>query len=159
MEKLYPMNPMRDDEYFMREALKEAEKARAIGEVPVGAVIVSNGEIIARAYNLRETTGDPTNHAEVLVIRKAAAIKKHWRLSDVTLYVTLEPCPMCAGAIILARIKRLVYGALDPKSGATGSLMNLVQDERLNHRVEVTSGILQGECGTILKDFFRERRK
>lgn len=146
------------DNYFMKEALQEAEKAQLIGEVPIGAIIVYEGKIVARAHNLRETTGDPTGHAEILAIRKAADLKNHWRLTNMTLYVTLEPCPMCAGAIIQARIKRLVFGASDPKAGATGSLMNLVQDERLNHRVEVTSGILGTECGKILKDFFRERR-
>lgn len=150
---------LKNDEQFMREALFEAEKAADLKEVPVGAVIVAGGEIIARAHNLRETTGDPTAHAEVLALREAARINKHWRLTGMSLYVTLEPCTMCAGALVLARINRLIFGAADPKAGAVGSLMNLVQDPRLNHRVEVTAGILGDECGKILKEFFRERRK
>ena len=143
---------------FMREALAEADQAARIGEVPIGAVLVRNDQIIARAHNLRETSGDPTAHAEILALREAAETQRHWRLTGTTLYVTLEPCPMCAGALVQARVERLVYGAADPKAGATGSLMNLVQDDRLNHRVEVTSGVLATECGTILKEFFRERR-
>jgi len=146
------------DEQFMREALREAEKAAEVQEVPVGAVVVANGKIIARAHNLRETTGDPTAHAEILALREAARINKHWRLTGMSLYVTLEPCSMCAGALVLARIDRLIFGASDPKAGAVGSLMNLVQDPRLNHRVEVTAGILGDECGKILKDFFKKRR-
>jgi tRNA(adenine34) deaminase len=147
-----------DDIVFMREALVEAEKAADLGEVPVGAVIVRDGAIIARAHNLRETTGDPTAHAELLVLQKVAKISKHWRLTGMELYVTLEPCTMCGGAMVLARIDRLIYGASDPKAGAAGSLMNVVQDGRLNHRVEVSAGILADECGKILKDFFKERR-
>ncbi|HOJ77246.1 MAG TPA: tRNA adenosine(34) deaminase TadA [Bacillota bacterium] len=143
---------------FMREALKEAEVASKLGEVPVGAVIVVDNSIIARGHNLRELTGDPTAHAEIVAIRKAAEVRKHWRLTDMTLYVTLEPCPMCAGAIVQARIDRLVFGAYDPKSGAAGSLMNILQDKRLNHQLEVTAGILADDCGKILKDFFKDRR-
>jgi tRNA(adenine34) deaminase len=149
---------LRQDEIFMREALKEAASAAASGEVPVGAVLVGNNQIVAKAYNLRETSGDPTAHAEILALRQAAAIRKHWRLADLTLYCTLEPCSMCAGALVQARIARLVYGASDPKAGAAGSLMNLVQDERLNHRLEVTRGVLATDSEVILKQFFRNRR-
>jgi tRNA(adenine34) deaminase len=154
----FPGSQAEMDRQFIREAMIEAEKAARIGEVPIGAVIVYDGEVVARAHNLRETTGDPTAHAELLVLRAAAERKHHWRLTDTTLYVTLEPCPMCAGAIVLARVKRLVYGACDPKAGAAGTLMNIVQDSRLNHQVEVASGVLATECGQILKDFFRNRR-
>jgi tRNA(adenine34) deaminase len=146
------------DELFMQKALEEAILAAASGEVPVGAVVVGNNQIIAKAHNLREFTGDPTAHAEILALRQAATIRRHWRLSGLTLYCTLEPCPMCAGALVQARIARLVYGASDPKAGATGSLMNLVQDRRLNHRLEVTSGILAAESEAILKKFFQSRR-
>jgi tRNA(adenine34) deaminase len=152
-------NRLPNDIIFMREALVEAQKAAALGEVPVGAVIVKDGGIIARAHNQRELTGDPTAHAELIALQEAAKIAKHWRLTGMSLYVTLEPCTMCAGALVLARIDRLIYGASDPKAGAAGSLMNVVQDERLNHRVEVSAGILAEECGKILKDFFRERRQ
>lgn len=151
-------NLLEMDQYFIREAFSEAEKAGRMGEVPVGAVFVLANRIIARAHNLRETTGDPTAHAEILVLRAASKYHKHWRLSGGTLYTTLEPCPMCAGAMIQARIDRLVFGAHDPKGGAAGSLMNLLQDQRFNHQVEITSGILEVECGTILKEFFKERR-
>ena len=147
------------DQSYMREALIEAEKAALLGEVPIGAVFVRENRIIARGHNLRETTGDPTAHAEILVLRAASFHRRHWRLSGGTLYTTLEPCPMCAGAMIQARIDRLVFGAHDPKAGAAGSLMNLLQDERLNHQVELSTGILEFECGKILKEFFQERRK
>jgi tRNA(adenine34) deaminase len=146
------------DELFMQEALLEAKIAAANGEVPVGAVLVGNNEVVAKAHNLREELGDPTAHAEILALRQAAQIRKHWRLADLTLYCTLEPCPMCAGALVQARIARLVYGASDFKAGAAGSLMNLVQDERLNHRMEVTSGVLATASETILKQFFRTKR-
>lgn len=146
------------DQGFMGEALREARQAAVAGDVPIGAIIVYEGLIIARGFNQRELDGDPTAHAEVMAIRAAAAIRKHWRLTGTTLYTTLEPCPMCAGAMVQARIGRLVYGATDPKAGAAGSLMNLVQDPRLNHRLEVTAGVLADECGQLLKDFFRERR-
>lgn len=146
------------DIQFMREALAEAKRAAAKGEVPVGAVVAVAGKIVARTHNLRETSGDPTAHAEILALRRAAKAKKHWRLTEATLYVTLEPCPMCTGAMVLARIKRLVYGAADPKAGAAGSLMDLARDTRLNHRIEVTSSVLAVECGKILTDFFKERR-
>ncbi|HBF38626.1 MAG TPA: tRNA-specific adenosine deaminase [Firmicutes bacterium] len=146
------------DQEFIREALIEADKAARIGEVPIGALIVIEGKVIARAHNLKETTCDPTAHAEILAIRTAAQFQQGWRLSGATLYTTLEPCPMCAGAMLLARIERLVYGASDPKAGSAGTLMNIVQDERFNHKVEITAGILASECGNILKEFFRERR-
>jgi tRNA(adenine34) deaminase len=149
---------VRQDELFMQEALQEAAIAAAIGEVPVGAVLVGNNQVVAKAHNLRELSGDPTAHAEILALRHAAEIRKHWRLSDLTLYCTLEPCSMCAGALVQARIARLVYGASDPKAGAAGSLMNLVQDERLNHQMEVTSGVLAAASKLILKQFFRARR-
>lgn len=155
---ILPDRRLEMDQIFMREAITEAIKAAREGEVPIGAVIVFDNQIIARAHNLRETNGDPTAHAEILVLREAASLKKHWRLSGTTLYTTLEPCPMCAGAMVMARTKRLVYGASDPKAGAAGSLMNIVQDPRLNHRLEVTGGVLEEECRELLKDFFRERR-
>lgn len=146
------------DEGYMREAIREAETAFLLGEVPIGVVIVCDSRIIARGHNLRETTGDPTAHAEIIALREASQLKRHWRLTETVLYTTLEPCPMCAGAMVQARIKRLVFGASDPKAGAAGSLINIVQDERLNHRLEVTSGVLADECGKILKRFFKERR-
>lgn len=142
----------------MRLALREAELAAELGEVPVGAVVVRGGEVIATGHNLTHTDQDPTGHAELLAIRRAAAAIGHWRLLDCTLYVTLEPCSMCAGAIVLARIPRLVYGAHDPKAGMCGSLENLVQDRRLNHRVDLTTGVLGAECGELLRGFFRARR-
>lgn len=150
------------DEYYMREAILEAEKAKALTEVPIGAVIVMDDKIISRAHNLRETEQSAIAHAEVLAIEKACKETGSWRLENATLYVTLEPCPMCSGAIILSRVKRVVYGAVDPKGGCVGTLMNLLQDERFNHQSEVTSGILAEECGELLTDFFRgirERRK
>ncbi|HYH01800.1 MAG TPA: tRNA adenosine(34) deaminase TadA [Bacillota bacterium] len=146
------------DQFYMQQALFEAGEAFEKGEVPVGAVLVFDNEIIARAHNLRETSGDPTAHAEVLVLRQASQLRQHWRLTGTTLYCTLEPCPMCAGALVQARVSRLVYGTADPKAGAAGSLLNLVQDERLNHRLEVTTDILAEDCAGILKRFFRERR-
>ena len=146
------------DETFMHLALAEARVAAEAGEVPIGAVLVRAGEVIARGRNLRETLSDPTAHAEIVVLREAARAEGTWHLEDTTLYVTLEPCPMCAGALVLARVARLVYGVPDPKAGAAGTLMNVVQDERLNHRLEVTSGVLAAECGAILKEFFQARR-
>jgi tRNA(adenine34) deaminase len=142
----------------MRLALEEAAKAEELGEVPVGAVIVQGERLVASGHNLTHTTQDPTGHAEMVVIRGAARATGHWRLLDCTLYVTLEPCAMCAGAIVLARIPRLVYGAPDPKAGMCGSLENLVQDRRLNHRVELEAGVLEPECAGLLRAFFRERR-
>jgi tRNA(adenine34) deaminase len=148
-----------DDIHFMEEAIKEAKKAFEKDEPPVGAVIVRDGDIIARGHNLRESLQDPTAHAEMLAIRAAAARLGRWRLSDCVIYVTLEPCIMCAGAMVLARLERLVYGANDPKAGAVGSLMNLVSDERLNHQIEVKSGVLAAESGALLREFFSSRRK
>jgi tRNA(adenine34) deaminase len=150
---------MMNDIDFMMEALKEAEKAFAKSEVPVGAVVVKDGEIIARGHNLRETQQDPTAHAEMIAIKESALRLGRWRLTDCTIYVTLEPCAMCAGAMVLARIQRLVYGASDPKAGAVGSLMNILTDKRLNHQVEVESGILAKEGGDLLRSLFSTRRK
>jgi tRNA(adenine34) deaminase len=146
------------DEDWMRLALEEAAAADALGEVPVGAVIVRGGEVVARGHNLTHTDQDPSAHAEVVAIRRAARATGHWRLLDCTLYVTLEPCAMCSGAIVLARIPRLVYAAPDPKAGMCGSLENLVQHPRLNHRVQVTPGVLAQEAGDLLRAFFRARR-
>lgn len=148
------MNP----EDFMKEALKEAQKAYDKGEVPVGAVIVHRGEIIGRGYNLNESANDPTAHAEIMAIRQAAEALKSWRLLETEMYVTTEPCSMCAGAIVLARIPRLFIGAMDPKSGACGSLMNITQDDRLNHTVEIHTGILEEESSKLLKAFFKDLR-
>ena len=137
----------------------EAERAEALGEVPIGAVIVVGGEIIARGHNLKETSMDPTSHAEMVAMRAAAAKLGAWRISDSTLYVTLEPCLMCIGAMVQARITRLVFGAMDPKAGAVGSLYDVSKDERLNHLIDVTSGVLAEEGGKILKDFFSKLRE
>jgi Cytosine/adenosine deaminases len=147
-----------DDVRFMREAIEEARKAASLREVPIGAVIVRNGEIIGRGHNLRETMRDPTAHAEILAIRQASERLNAWRLLDCTLYVTLEPCPMCAGAILQSRIARVVYGTDDPKAGCAGTLMNLLQDKRFNHRAEVTSDVLRSECSEMLTGFFRALR-
>lgn len=147
-----------NDEQFMRLALSEAEAAIAHGDVPIGAVVVVDGEIIATTHNRREVDLDPTAHAEILALRAAAAVLGSWRLDTATLYVTLEPCHMCAGALVLARLPRLVYAANDPKAGAAGSLDNVVDDPRLNHRIDVTSGVLATEGGNLLRDFFRARR-
>lgn len=146
------------DLLWMRESLEIARQGAARGEVPVGAIIIKNGEALARAHNLREQTGDPTAHAELLAIREASKKIGDWRLINTTLYVTLEPCPMCAGAIVLARIPRVVYAARDPKSGAAGTLLNLLQYKGLNHQVEVTSGILEEESSCLIKSFFQNRR-
>jgi tRNA(adenine34) deaminase len=147
-----------DDRRFMQAALDEALQAKALGEVPIGAVIVLNGEIIGRGHNLRETGEDPTAHAEMQAIRQAAAAIGHWRLLETTLYVTLEPCVMCMGAIILARIPRLVFACRDPRAGASGSIYDFSQDERFNHRVAVSEGVLGAECSELLSGFFRELR-
>lgn len=148
-----------DDVRAMHAALAEAALARAAGDVPVGAVVVGpDGEVLGRGRNAREATGDPTAHAEILALRAAAARLSRWRLDDCDLVVTLEPCAMCAGAIVLARIRRLVIGAWDPKAGACGSVHDLVRDRRLNHRVEVVAGVLAEECGEVLQAFFGERR-
>lgn len=147
------------DEFWMMEALKEAEKAAEIGEVPIGAILVRGDEIVGRGYNRREIDKDPTAHAEMIAIRDASNQLGGWRLLGTTLYVTLEPCPMCAGAIVQARVERVVYGARDPKAGCAGTLMNLLQEERFNHQVEHVSGILADECGQILTNFFRKLRR
>jgi tRNA(adenine34) deaminase len=143
------------DEYFMKEAIKEALKAEKKNEVPIGAVLVMNGDVISRAHNLRELEQNAIAHAELLVIDQACRQTGTWRLEDSTLYVTLEPCPMCAGAIILSRVKRVVYGASDPKGGCAGTLMNLLEDERFNHQCDVTKGVLEEDCGQLLSQFFR----
>ena len=142
----------------MEAALAEARAALAANEVPVGAVAVREGEVIGRGRNRTEERQDPTAHAEMLALREAAAALGSWRLIGVTLYVTLEPCAMCAGACVLGRIDRLVYGAADPKAGMSGSLASIPTDPRLNHRVEVVGGLLAEDCGALLKDFFRARR-
>lgn len=146
------------DEHFMREALKEAERARRRDEVPVGAVVVREGRVIARAHNLREHKKDPSAHAEFIAMTRAARRLKGWRLVGCTLYVTLEPCPMCAGLIINSRIPRVVFGAYDKKAGALGSVYDL-NEGRLNHRCELTGGVLEEECSDILKYYFREKRR
>ncbi len=142
----------------MQAAFDEAETAKALGEVPIGAVIVFDGQIIGRGHNLRETSNDPTTHAEMVAIRQAAEHIGHWRLLECTLYVTLEPCVMCMGAIILARIPHLVYACRDPRAGAVGSIYDFARDERFNHKVEVTEGVLGTECSQLLSGFFRELR-
>ena len=147
------------DEYFMREALRQAQKAHAGNEVPVGAVIVRDGRIIARAYNQVELLKDATAHAEMLALTAAEAAVGDWRLTDCDLYVTKEPCPMCAGALVHTRIQRVIFGCADPSAGAAGSMINLLQMPALNHRCEITSGVLQKECAAILQDFFRKRRE
>ncbi|MEC3798429.1 tRNA-specific adenosine deaminase [Bacillus velezensis] len=148
-----------NDEYYMREAIKEAKKAEAKGEVPIGAVLVLHDEIVARAHNLRETEQRSLAHAEMLAIDEACRKLGTWRLEDAVLYVTLEPCPMCAGAIVLSRVDKVVFGAFDPKGGCTGTLMNLLQEERFNHQAEVVSGVLGEECGEMLSAFFRKLRR
>ena len=150
--------PEEQDRDFMREALSEAAAAQRLGEVPIGAVVVQDGRIIARGYNLRETSNDPTTHAEMVAIRQAAGVLDSWRLLDCTLYVTLEPCVMCMGAIILGRIPRLVFGCRDPRAGAVGSIYDFSTDNRFNHRVAVTEGVLGEECSEILSSFFRDLR-
>ena len=147
-----------DDAGWMATALDEAAKAGSQGEVPVGAVVVRNGELIARSHNRTRQLADPTAHAEAQAVREAAEVLGDWRLTDCTLYVTLEPCAMCAGAIVLSRIERLVFAAADPKAGMCGSLGNIVQDERLNHRVTLESGLMAEEAGALLREFFKERR-
>jgi tRNA(adenine34) deaminase len=146
------------DEYFMREALRQARRAFAADEVPVGAVVVREGEILSRAWNQVEMLKDATAHAEMLAITQAEAAVGDWRLNDCDLYVTKEPCPMCAGAIVHARLRRVIFGCPDPKGGGAGGLVNLLQMPELNHRCLTTPGILADECATLLKDFFRARR-
>ncbi len=149
---------MTEDERWMESALREAEQAYKRKEVPIGAVIIHDRRIIGRGYNQTETLQDPTAHAEMVAITAAATNLGSRRLEDCTLYVTLEPCPMCAGAIVLARIPRLVFGASDPKAGSCGTLMNIVQDQRLNHRVEMAGGVLEDRCGALLSEFFQKVR-
>jgi len=150
---------MTKDEHYMIEALKEAKKALERDEVPVGAIIVHKGRIVARAYNQIKLLKDPTAHAEMIALTQAAAHLKNERLLDTTLYVTIEPCSMCSGAMILGRVKRLVFGASDPKTGACGSVLNVGNNTKLNHRVEIKSGILEEEASSLLKEFFKSKRK
>lgn len=155
------MNRLADearDYFYMGLALEQAQQAESLGEVPIGAVVVINDQVIASAGNRRELWQDPTAHAELIVLREAAKRMESWRLEEATLYVTLEPCVMCMGGIILSRIPRLVYGARDPKAGAVGSIYNFAVDERFNHNVDVTQGVRGKECGDILTAFFRQLR-
>lgn len=147
------------DEKYMAAALQEARRAWMLNEVPIGAVVVKDGEIMGRGFNLRESMQTTLTHAELLAIQDANQKVGSWRLEDCTLYVTLEPCPMCAGAIVQSRVKRVVYGASDPKAGCAGTLMNLLEEPRFNHQVEVTSGVLEPQCSTVLKNFFKELRQ
>lgn len=149
----------RNEEDYMRLAIEEAKKAEAINEVPIGAIVVINGEVISSAYNLRETEQNAIAHAELLAIDKACKKIGTWRLENAELYVTLEPCPMCSGAILLSRVKKVVYGARDPKGGCAGTLMNLLTDQRFNHQSEVMAGVLEEECGDLLSNFFRRIRE
>ena len=147
------------DHFFMRKALEQANRAFAMGEVPVGAVMVQHGEVVATGFNRREVGQDPTAHAEMIAVRDASSKLGSWRLNDTTLYVTLEPCAMCAGALIQARVSRLIFGAYDPKAGACGSICNLLAESRFNHQVLVQSGVLADECGAILQQFFQHLRQ
>ncbi|KIL34537.1 adenosine deaminase [Cohnella kolymensis] len=149
---------MTEDERWMNEAIHQARLAESMGEVPIGAVIVRGGSIVGAGYNLRETEKDPTAHAEMIAIRHASESLQAWRLLGCTLYVTLEPCPMCAGAILQSRVERVVYGAADPKAGCAGTLMDLLQDSRFNHVSPWTSGVLHEECAALLTSFFRRLR-
>ena len=163
-----PENPLADaiareaqineDRRLMTLALAQAQAAAAEDEVPIGAIIVRSGHVLAAAHNQREQLRDPTAHAEMIAITQAATALNSWRLEDCTLYVTLEPCPMCAGAIVQSRVKRVVYGADDPKAGAVRSLYQLLEDSRLNHRAEVTAGVMAEECGQVLSQFFQQKR-
>lgn len=146
------------DDYFMRLAIREAERALEHEDVPIGAVLVRDGELVASAHNERELRQDPTAHAEVLALREAARAQGSWRVLDAVMYVTLEPCAMCAGALVLARLPRVVFGAYDPKAGACGSVLDVLGEPRLNHRPEVAGGLLAEECGALLSDFFASRR-
>jgi tRNA(adenine34) deaminase len=146
------------DDYFMRLALREAERAQEHGDVPIGAVVVRDGELLAAAHNERELRADPTAHAEILALREAASVVGSWRVLNAVLYVTLEPCAMCAGAVVLARASRVVYGASDPKAGACGSVLDVLGEPRLNHRPQVAGGLLAPACGELLSRFFASRR-
>lgn len=150
---------LEQDRFFMRLAMQEATLAEALAEVPIGALVVKDGEVLGRGHNLRETEQDPTAHAEMIAIRQAADVLGSWRLIDCTLYVTLEPCVMCMGGIILARIPHLVYGCRDPRVGAVGSIYNFSTDDRFNHKVEVREGVLREECSAQLSSFFRSLRE
>jgi tRNA(adenine34) deaminase len=154
-----PTIDLQSDEYFMKDAIRQAVKAYEADEVPVGAVIVRNGRVIARAWNQVEMLNDATAHAEMLALTAAEAAVGDWRLTDCTLYVTKEPCPMCAGAIVHCRLARVVYGAPDPKGGAAGSAMNLLQFPTLNHQCDITPGIMESDCSSLLRTFFQEKRK
>jgi len=153
-----PTAPDPEDERFMRRAIAEAERALGHDDVPIGAVVVHGGEVVGAGHNERELRQDPTAHAEIIALRAAAHALGSWRVLDSTLYVTLEPCAMCAGAIVLARVPRVVYGCTDPKAGAAGSVLDVLAEPRLNHRPEVTGGVLARECATLLTDFFAARR-
>ncbi|MBO1005496.1 tRNA adenosine(34) deaminase TadA [Pseudogracilibacillus auburnensis] len=150
---------MNQDEKYMILAIEEAKKAEKIGEVPIGAIIVYENNVLATGFNIRETKQKTLSHAELIAIEEANRKIGSWRLEDCTLYVTLEPCPMCAGAIVQSRIKRVVYGAADPKAGCAGTLMNLLDDHRFNHQVQIEKGVLESECSTLLTNFFRDLRK
>lgn len=156
--KTEPNNVVHDDFFWMSKALKLAKRAELQNEVPVGAVLVINNQLISSAFNKKEQWHSPIAHAELIVLHKASQRLKNWRLTEATLYVTLEPCMMCAGALIHARIKRLVYGASDPKTGAVSSLYSVCSDKRLNHQIEVTKGVMAEQCGEILSQFFKKKR-
>lgn len=149
---------MTKDEEYMKIALAEAQEAYELGEIPIGAVVIFNDEIVAKAHNMRETWQDGTAHAEIVAIREACKKLSRWRLTGAALYVTIEPCPMCAGALVMSRIDRLVYGGPDYKAGAAESLFNIVQHPALNHRLQVTAGVLEEECRALMQQFFRQRR-
>lgn len=150
---------MEKDIEFMKLALEQAKIAYKKDEVPIGAVIVCNDKVIAKGFNIREKRNDPTGHAEIVAIKKACKKRRSWRLEDCTIYVTVEPCSMCAGALLWTRIKRIVFGAFDAKGGALGSSYNLFEQKNLNHKAEITSGVLEEECSKIMKDFFKAKRK
>ncbi len=150
--------PDRSDELWMEEALREARRAEKLGEVPVGAVVVCNGNVVARAYNRNRADNDPTAHAEILALRQAGAAVGNYRLLDCEMFVTIEPCAMCSGALVHARVKRLVYGADDPKAGAVTSVMQVLNHSQLNHRTEIKRGVLASRCMDLLQDFFRRKR-
>ena len=154
-----PIIDFQSDEYFMRQAIRQAVKAYEADEVPVGALVVRNGTVIARGWNQVELLNDATAHAEMLALTAAEAAVGDWRLTDCTLYVTKEPCPMCSGAIVHCRLARVVYGAPDPKGGAAGGAMNLLQFPTLNHQCDITSGIMESDCSSLLRTFFQEKRK
>ena len=157
MQELENNNP--DDIRYMKEAIRQAKKAAKLKEVPIGCVIVYDGKIIARGYNRRNTDKSTLAHAEIAAIKKASRVIGDWRLEDCTMYVTLEPCQMCAGAIVQARVSRVVIGSMNPKAGCAGSVLNILQMDRFNHQVELTKGVLQEECSTMLSEFFKELRE